>query len=131
MEDLKSSIQSWLDDNVTDLDDGTAETIFGRYLTNMAPTFPVVVFAPGTTAADVRSDNPLLFLAILDVASSGFCALETQRKLRKLIVQAYVHCMLRTDQYNHWIAPGLDRVGHMVSNHRACRAWGTNGHLPD
>ncbi|RHZ63615.1 Zn(II)2Cys6 transcription factor domain-containing protein [Aspergillus thermomutatus] len=99
MEDLKSTIQSWLDDNITDLDDRTTETIFGRYLTNMASTFPVVVFPPGITAADVRSDNPVLFLAILDVASSGFCAVETQRKLRKLIVQAYVHCMLRTEQY--------------------------------
>ncbi|KAF7181895.1 hypothetical protein CNMCM7691_001283 [Aspergillus felis] len=72
MEDLESSIQSWLADHITDLDDRTAETIFGRYLTNMAPKLPVVVFAPGTTAADVRSGNPLLFLAILDVASSGF-----------------------------------------------------------
>ncbi|PKX97285.1 uncharacterized protein P174DRAFT_418256 [Aspergillus novofumigatus IBT 16806] len=99
MEDLESTIHSWLAENITDLDDRTAETILGRYLSNMAPTFPVVVFAPGTTAADVRSQNPLLFLAILDVASSGFCALETQRKLRKLIVQAYVHCMLRTEQY--------------------------------
>jgi hypothetical protein len=99
MEDLKSSIQLWLDDNITDLDDRTTETIFSRYVTNMASTFPVVVFPPGTTAADVRSNNPVLFIAILDVASSGFCALETQRKLRKLIVQAYVHCMLRTEQY--------------------------------
>ncbi|GES58780.1 Zn(II)2Cys6 transcription factor [Aspergillus terreus] len=65
----------------------------------MASTFPVVVFPPGTTAADVRRNNPVLFLAILDVASSGFCELGTQRKLRKLIVQAYVHCMLRTEQY--------------------------------
>lgn len=99
MEDLNSSIQSWLDDNITDLDARTTETIFSRYLTYMVPTFPVVVFAPGITAADVRRKNPILFLAILDVASSGFCALETQRKLRKLIVQAYVHCMLRTEQY--------------------------------
>ncbi|GFF63561.1 hypothetical protein IFM47457_00409 [Aspergillus lentulus] len=99
MEDLESTIHSWLAENITDLDDRTAETIFGRYLSTMAPTFPVVVFPQGATAANVRSDNPLLFLAILDVASSGFCALETQRKLRKLIVQAYVHCMLRTDQY--------------------------------
>jgi hypothetical protein len=99
MGDLESSIHSWLAENITDLDDRTAETIFGRYLSNMAPTFPVVVFPQGTTAANVRSDNPLLFLAILDVASSGFCALETQRKLRKLIVQAYVHCMLRAEQY--------------------------------
>ncbi|GMF73091.1 unnamed protein product [Aspergillus oryzae] len=65
----------------------------------MAPTFPAVVFPPGTTAADVRKDNPILLLAILDVASSGFCELEIQRRLRKLVVQTYVHCMLRSDQY--------------------------------
>ncbi|KAG2415695.1 hypothetical protein HFD88_006886 [Aspergillus terreus] len=65
----------------------------------MASTFPVVVFPPGTTAADVRRNNPVLFLAILDVASSGFCELGTQRKIRKLIVQAYVYCMLRSEQY--------------------------------
>ncbi|PKY01217.1 C6 zinc finger domain protein [Aspergillus campestris IBT 28561] len=99
IEDLKSTIQSWLNANITDLDDRTTETIFSRYLTNMASKFPVVVFPPSTTAADVRSDNPILFLAILDVASSGFCALETQRNLRKLIVQLYVHCMLRSEQY--------------------------------
>lgn len=42
----------------------------------------------------------MLFYAILDVASSGFCELEVQRRLRKLIVQTYVHYMLRTDLYN-------------------------------
>ncbi|EAW22304.1 Zn(II)2Cys6 transcription factor [Aspergillus fischeri NRRL 181] len=96
---FNGGIQLWLDNNITDLDDHTTETIFSHYVTNMAPTFPVVIFPPGTTAADVRSNNPILFLAILDVASSGFCALETQRKLRKLIVQAYIYCMLRTEQY--------------------------------
>lgn len=99
MEDLNSSIQSWLDRNNTDLDDHTTETIFTRYVANMASTFPVVVFPPGTTAADVRRSNPVLFLSILDVASSGFCELGTQRKLRKLIVQAYVYCMLRSKEY--------------------------------
>ena len=99
MEDLKSSIQSWLDDNFTDLDGRTTEVIFSHYLSNMASTFPVVAFPPGITAADVRSNNPVLFQAILDVASSGFCTLETQRKVRKLIVQVYVHYMLRTEQY--------------------------------
>ncbi|KAL4783513.1 hypothetical protein BJX76DRAFT_251188 [Aspergillus varians] len=99
-EDLKSSIQSWLDENLTPyLDDRTIETIFRRYVASMAPTFPVVVFSPGTTAADIRNANPILFLSILDVASSGFCALEIERKIRKLIVQTYVHCMLRTEQY--------------------------------
>ncbi|KAE8326205.1 hypothetical protein BDV39DRAFT_206099 [Aspergillus sergii] len=98
--DLKISIQSVLDKTITPyLDHATAEIIFNRYITNMAPTFPAVVFPPGTTAADVRNDNPILLLAILDVASSGFCDLEIQRRLRRLIVQTYVHCMLRSDQY--------------------------------
>ncbi|KAE8316518.1 hypothetical protein BDV41DRAFT_573800 [Aspergillus transmontanensis] len=98
--DLKTSIQSVLDKSITPyLDHATMEIIFNRYITNMAPTFPAVVFPPGTTAADVRKNNPILLLAILDVASSGFCELEIQRRLRKLIVQTYVHCMLRSDQY--------------------------------
>ncbi|GMG27072.1 unnamed protein product [Aspergillus oryzae] len=98
--DLKTSIQSVLDKSITPyLDNATTEIIFKRYITNMAPTFPAVVFPPGTTAADVRKDNPILLLAILDVASSGFCELEIQRRLRKLVVQTYVHCMLRSDQY--------------------------------
>ncbi|RAQ43547.1 Zn(II)2Cys6 transcription factor [Aspergillus flavus] len=98
--DLKTSIQSVLDNSITPyLDNATTEIIFKRYITNMAPTFPAVVFPPGTTAADVRKDNPILLLAILDVASSGFCELEIQRRLRKLVVQTYVHCMLRSDQY--------------------------------
>ncbi|OGM48751.1 Zn(II)2Cys6 transcription factor [Aspergillus bombycis] len=98
--DLKTSIQSVLDKNITPyLDHATTDIIFSRYITNMAPTFPAVVFPPSTRAADVRKNNPILLLAILDVASSGFCELEIQRKLRKLIVQTYVHCMLRSDQY--------------------------------
>ncbi|KAE8139791.1 hypothetical protein BDV38DRAFT_280708 [Aspergillus pseudotamarii] len=98
--DLKTSIQSVLAKSITPyLDHAMTEIIFNRYITNMAPTFPAVVFPPGTTAADVRKDNPILLLAILDVASSGFCELEIQRRLRKLIVQTYVHCMLRSDQY--------------------------------
>ncbi|KAI9926546.1 hypothetical protein MW887_004314 [Aspergillus wentii] len=82
------------------MDHFTMETIFNRYMTNMAPTFPVVIYPPGTTATEARNANPVLFYAILDVASSGFCELEVQRRLRKLIVQTYVHYMLRTDLYN-------------------------------
>lgn len=77
------------------------ETIFNRYLTNMAPTFPRRYLPPpGTTASEARNANPVLLYAILNVASSGFCELEVQRRLRKLIVQIYVHYMLRTDLYN-------------------------------
>ncbi|KAB8234435.1 Zn(II)2Cys6 transcription factor domain-containing protein [Aspergillus alliaceus] len=98
--DLKTNIRSFLDKDISPYLDGpTMEIIFNRYTSNIASTFPVVVFPSGTTAAKVRKDNPILLLAILDVASSGFCELEIQRRLRKLIVQTYVHCMLRSDQY--------------------------------
>ncbi|KAF7585890.1 hypothetical protein BBP40_009928 [Aspergillus hancockii] len=98
--DLSAAIQSFLENGIAPyLDLATIEIIFSRYVTHIAPTFPAVVFQPGTTASDVRTANPILLLAILDVASSGFCELGVQRKLRKLIVQTYVHCMLRSDQY--------------------------------
>ncbi|KAE8152199.1 hypothetical protein BDV25DRAFT_128204 [Aspergillus avenaceus] len=97
---LKANMQALLDKTVDPyLDRSTVEIIFNRYVTGMAPTFPVVVFPRGTTGADIRKNNPILLLAILDVASSGFCDIEVQRRLRKLIVQTYVHCMLRSDQY--------------------------------
>lgn len=81
------------------LDHATMETIFNRYVTHFAPTFPAVIFPPRTKGLDVRRLNPVLFYAILDVASPGFCELNVQRRLRKLIVQTYVHYMLRTDLY--------------------------------
>ncbi|KAB8221994.1 hypothetical protein BDV33DRAFT_229871 [Aspergillus novoparasiticus] len=100
--DLKTSIQSVLDKAITPyLDHATAETMLSRYITNMAPTFPAVVFPPGTTAADVRKDNPILLLAILDVASSGFCELEIQRRLRKLVVQT-TSMSLRAPNVMRW-----------------------------
>lgn len=89
----------WEDTVTPYLDHATMETIFNRYLTDFAPTFPAVIFPPRTKGSDVRKLNPVLFYAILDVASPGFCDLDVQRRLRKLVVQTYVHYMLRTDLY--------------------------------
>ncbi|ETN36896.1 uncharacterized protein HMPREF1541_07883 [Cyphellophora europaea CBS 101466] len=51
------------------LDMPTANKIFGHYVNNMLPHFPVLAF-PGTiTAQDVRTARPMLFLAILTVAA--------------------------------------------------------------
>lgn len=47
----------------------TARDIFNRYVIDMAPLFPAVVFDRGTTAEEVRKTRPILFLAILSVAS--------------------------------------------------------------
>lgn len=47
----------------------TAREMFRRYVTDMAPLLPAVVFNPGTTAEEIRKTKPILFLAILSVAS--------------------------------------------------------------
>lgn len=51
------------------IDAHTAYRIFDRYNTDMQ-CVPIVVFPPGTKAEDIRRSKPLLFLAILSVASN-------------------------------------------------------------
>ena len=50
------------------IDVQTAYQCFDRYVDEMAPTLPFVVFAPGTRVEDVRRSKPVLFLAIMSVA---------------------------------------------------------------
>lgn len=45
-------------------------TLFQRYTDRMTVHLPVVVFPPGTTAAEIRMTSPILFLSIMSVASS-------------------------------------------------------------
>lgn len=45
-----------------------AQAAFDRYVKQMAPEMPMVVFAPGTTMSDVRRSKPALFLAVITVA---------------------------------------------------------------
>ena len=47
----------------------TANALFRHYTDYMAPHMPIVVFSPGTSANAVRKGSPVLFLAILSVAS--------------------------------------------------------------
>ena len=51
------------------IDAQTAYHIFDRYKTEMQ-CVPIVVFPPGTKAEDIRRSKPILFLAVLSVASS-------------------------------------------------------------
>lgn len=66
----------------------------------MAPNLPFVMFPADTKASDVRKSTPIVFLSILDIASAGFCEVAVQRNIRKLIVQLYLHYMLRTNEYS-------------------------------
>ncbi|KIW19030.1 hypothetical protein PV08_03320 [Exophiala spinifera] len=52
------------------LDGSTARKCFDRYMAEMCEHLPLVVFPPGTNADDVRKNKPVLFLAVLAVASS-------------------------------------------------------------
>lgn len=47
----------------------TANDLFRHYNDHMAPHMPIVVFSPGTSANTIRKRSPVLFLAILSVAS--------------------------------------------------------------
>lgn len=54
------------------IDVETASKTFDRYVNEVAPTLPIVVFPPGTSMSSVRRDKPTLFLAIVSVAISPF-----------------------------------------------------------
>lgn len=67
------------------LQPATANELFLRYTRFMAPHMPIVVFPHGTTSEDVRRSSPILFLAILSVAS-GEDYQDIQIKLNKEIM---------------------------------------------
>jgi hypothetical protein len=50
----------------------TAELAFQRYIYQMSPELPFVVFPPGTTMGEVRRNKPFLFLAIIAVSIGVF-----------------------------------------------------------
>ncbi|KAG0152954.1 hypothetical protein PDIDSM_1913 [Penicillium digitatum] len=54
------------------IDYNTASAAFERYINQMAPEMPFVVFPPGTTMGEVRRNKPYLFLAIIAVAVGPF-----------------------------------------------------------
>lgn len=59
-----------IDRGIIDYD--TANAAFERYVQQMAPELPFVVFPPGTTMGEVRRNKPFLFLAVISVAVSVF-----------------------------------------------------------
>lgn len=65
-----------------------ASTLFDRYVQEMAPHMPAVVFPSGTTAADIRKSKPILFVAILAVGAATDHP-ELAKQLTKEIMQTY------------------------------------------
>ena len=88
------SIRTFIPSEYTDVVDRgiitteTATAMFERYITEMAPHMPAVVFPIGTTAAEIRKTKPVLFLAILS-AASGTNHPEVQRVLTKEVMQIF------------------------------------------
>ncbi|KAL1964140.1 hypothetical protein VTN77DRAFT_7228 [Rasamsonia byssochlamydoides] len=65
-----------------------AYRIFDHYLSEMVPHMPAVVFAPGTTAAQIRKERPTLFLSILSVGA-GHVHHDIQRTLTEEVMRIY------------------------------------------
>ena len=88
---LRAALQSHEYADVVDrqiLSSAKATEIFQFYREKMAPHFPVVVFPPHVTAGQVRQTKPILFLAILSVASRHKHS-DLQLTLSREITQTY------------------------------------------
>ncbi|KAK4105920.1 hypothetical protein N658DRAFT_416189 [Parathielavia hyrcaniae] len=62
-----------------------AEKLLARYTNEMCPHLPAVVIPPGTTAAELRTSKPILFLAVITAASGELAGL--QQTLTKELMQ--------------------------------------------
>ena len=75
------------------LDATTAAHIFYHYTTHMAVHMPAVVFSSTITAGEIRRTKPILFLAILSVAS-GQDHPDVQRILLREITRVYAESII-------------------------------------
>ncbi|THW71567.1 hypothetical protein D6D19_07274 [Aureobasidium pullulans] len=82
------------------IDDETANMVFDRFTTNMLLNFPFMVLPADHGIADVRKNNCVLFLAVLDAAGDGFWSTEVSRQLRKLLMQVYSTFLRETAVYS-------------------------------
>jgi hypothetical protein len=73
----------------------TAAAIFDRYVNDYAPHLPVVVFPPGTTAAQVWKTKPVVYVCILAAASAGKVRTEIIDELNQEAIGAIADCTIR------------------------------------
>lgn len=72
-----------------------AKEVFHRYVNDLAPHLPAVVFPAGTTADEVLESKPVLFLCILAAAGQKFVTYEVGQELSKEAVAAIADCVVR------------------------------------
>lgn len=77
----------------------TADAIFDRYCVELAETFPAVVINPQTSGPQVRTSQRVLFLAILAAGCDSICDVDTQKRLRHLLMKVLAHCILNNAEY--------------------------------
>ncbi|MCJ1476300.1 hypothetical protein MMC13_004966 [Lambiella insularis] len=75
------------------IDADTAARIFDHYTNTMTPHMPAVVFPPTTSSGEIRRTKPILFLAILSVASYRECP-KLQKILHKEITRVYADSII-------------------------------------
>lgn len=75
-----------------------AVRLFDRYVSDLSPQRPVVIFPPATRAAQVRADTPILFLAIL-VAASQTMDTSLCTDLNDMLLRTYAeHIVVRGER---------------------------------
>lgn len=80
------------------IDRKLSSEIFDRYVADMANHLPAVVFSPGTSAAEVRTNKPILFLAILVAASVGITDMDMQQALCEILMGAFADRIIRSGE---------------------------------
>ncbi|KAF2815915.1 uncharacterized protein BDZ99DRAFT_125563 [Mytilinidion resinicola] len=88
-----------------------AEKIFARYVNDISPHFPAVPLVPGTPAAQIREQQPLLFLAIMAGSCHGsteqIVPQEVQKELTTLLKDEFANIIWRNGEKSLEIVQAL------------------------
>ena len=82
-----------------------AVELFQRYTDHMARHMPAVVFAPGTTAAEIRKSKPVLFISLMAAATTEMP--DVQRAIVKEMMQVFAEKVFITGEKSLEIVQAL------------------------
>ena len=106
------------------LSSATASEIFYYYKDKMAPYLPAVVIPSTATVGDIRREKPILFLAILSVAS-GHKYSNIQRTLTREITQTYADRVVNKGEKSLELiqAMQISTIWHLAEDQNDTRAF--------
>ena len=124
---LENSFQNHEYTDVIDrlvLSSTTATEIFHYYREKMAPYLPAVVIPPDATMGDIRREKPILFLAIMSVAS-GHKYSNIQRTLTREIMQTYADRVVNKGEKSLELiqAMQISTIWHFAEDQNDTRAF--------